>query len=267
MSINNTAIESTNSNSNNSQINHYTTLITALTSEKERLNRKSNESYWLRYTFRRIPLFFGAGLIFYAACLAMSMVKSIGLQSVNLFITSINSSITPKEGSLISDLITQYVNPHCIYTSLFIALFIMHILIGRKCRTNDDFCPGSKLKAITDILLLSLSASIFLITIKSESPLIPGLITYLTLAALAILTERMLGFTRRNERYRLFADRAEALVSLFTRRRDFNIEFKESYLIEVFQFQEELQLRKYNDTVADSHYLLTLVEQLKAPSK
>lgn len=288
-----TIVAPDSSESDTTSTNKYTNLIEYLSSEQERLKRKSYESYWLRYLFRRIPLFFGAGLIFYTACLAMSLLKVIGLDSVNSFLHSLNASldesivpvlrsITLSLGSILSsllhwlnthpgshvtslirDFITKDANSYHIFVASALLMYIMYIIIHLKC----DFFHGCITKAITKTLLLSSSTSVFFITINSKAPLIIGFIVFSIITVLGILTERMLGFTRRSERYQLFSDRAKALIFLFTRRRDFNIKFQESYLTEIFQFQEELQLSKYNDTVADSHYLLTLVEKLKAPSK
>ncbi|WP_279462330.1 hypothetical protein [Aeromonas dhakensis] len=78
----------------------------------------------------------------------------------------------------------------------------------------------------------------------------------------------MLGFTRRNERYQLFSNRAEGLI---VESRSWGkicdesgnmINFNEKYLLECAAFFEELRLDKHNAAVRDSFYLLRLKEKL-----
>lgn len=233
-------------------INNYRNLIKQLSDEKQRLNDKNKNTYWLRYVFRRTPLFLGAGLTFFVTCLLMTMTKEFDLKSMN---------------SLLNNLITPNIKEHpfislAIYTFLVIA-FIILMLKPFKTALGEKAGHKTAYYATTS----SLCAAMFFTIIDSEHPLFLGLAVFSTLTLFNLLIDRILGFTRRNERYQLFAGRAEDLCVLFASREKLGIKFQESHLLELAKFYEELRQSKYNDTVADSHYLLTLVEQLKAPSK
>ncbi|WP_147402472.1 antiviral RADAR system accessory protein RdrD [Aeromonas veronii] len=237
-----------NSNLNVTPINDYTSLISQLKTEQQRLNKKSLESYWLRYTFRRIPLLFGSGFIFFAVCLGMAMFKEIGLNTVNSFL---NGLISFDVGCL-----------NYIFGGVLLLLFLRGTIPCGSKYVNTTWH-----KVITNISLLTLSLATFFIVIRSQHPLIFGLAVFSFMTIFSILLDRTLGFTRRNERYQLFANRAEGLCILFASRGKLNIEFAESHLLELAQYYEQLRLSKYNDTISDSHYLLAQLEQLKGISK
>lgn len=233
-------------------IRNYDDLIQLLSNEKQRLNDKYEHTYWRRYFFRRAPLFFGAGMTFFIACLLMVMMKQIDLKSIDSFL---------------NDLITPAIREHhytifAIYL-LFVLIFIIRII--NCCEVKLGKFYGRKIA--TKALLFSLLVVIFITIISNKHPLFFGLAAFSTLTLFSLLIDRVLGYTRRNERYQLFAGRAEGLCVLFASREQLGIKFQESHLLELAKFYEELRQSKYNDTVADSHYLLTLVEQLKAPSK
>lgn len=123
------------------------------------------------------------------------------------------------------------------------------------------------LKFFTNSLLLNLLLVGVLVTLISKYPLVLGLAVFSVVAISTMLIERSLGFTRRNERYQLFASRAEGLCILFASREKLGVPFVESHLLELGQFYEALRLSKHNDTISDSHYLLAQVERLKDASK
>ncbi|EON88424.1 antiviral RADAR system accessory protein RdrD [Plesiomonas shigelloides] len=253
-----------------SQTYNYTPLINQLLLEQEQLNAKSNKSYWLRYISRRIPLFFSAGLIFYAACLAMTMVKEINLQSINSFLKSLSIYLNSRMTSLVTftnshldNLIPLDINRYHILLTSILLLFSIYVIVCFMARIAQQLI----IKALTNTLLFSLSASVFFIVINSDSPLMLGLVVFSTSTITSMLFDRVLGITRRNERYKLFANRAKCLCDLLLNKKIIGIPFDESNLLEIAQFHEELRLSKYKDTVSDSNYLLSIMEKLKGLSK
>lgn len=233
-------------------INNYDDLIKTLSKERDELNKKNKNTYWSRYIFRRAPLFLGAGLTFFLACFLMATTKEIDLKSINAFLNSLVTPVIRKHNYVF---LAIYV--------FFIIMYTTDIITYFKETSNES---ASRKVAATAILFISLVV-IFITAISNKHPVFFGLATFASLTIFSLLTDRVIGYTRRNERYQLFAGRAESLCVLFASRKNLGIQFQESHLLELAKFYEELRQSKYNDTVADSHYLLTLVEQLKAPSK
>ncbi|MGL6071874.1 hypothetical protein, partial [Craterilacuibacter sp.] len=98
--------------------------------------------------------------------------------------------------------------------------------------------------------------------------LLLGLAVFSLVTLGAFLADRTLGFTRRNERYQLFASRAEGLIVLSRSRKVMaingykEIEFGEAHLLECAAFFDELRFDKHNATMSDSFYVLRLKEKL-----
>lgn len=227
-------------------ITSHAELVEFIKETENVLRNKAHETKRLRYIFRRIPLYAATGFTFFIVCLAMAIMEPIGFKVVN---------------PLLKDTIP------------FVVVFILISLLGSVFFYNET--PSSEstekfdfhFKFLTNSSLLNLLLIGVLVALTSRHPIFFGIIIFSVITFPAMLIERSLGFTRRNERYQLFADRAESLCILFASRDKLGVKFAESHLIELVQFYEELRLSKHNDTISDSHYLLTLVEQLKVPSK
>ncbi|WP_323885932.1 hypothetical protein, partial [Aeromonas allosaccharophila] len=123
-------------------------------------------------------------------------------------------------------------------------------------------------KPITLLLIFSVLISGFSWIISHPHALSLGLSIFSVVTLGALLADRMLGFTRRNERYQLFSNRAEGLI---VESRSWGkicdesgnmINFNEKHLLECAAFFEELRLDKHNAAVRDSFYLLRLKEKL-----
>lgn len=104
--------------------------------------------------------------------------------------------------------------------------------------------------------------------IAQNHTLLLGLTIFSVVTLGTLLADRTLGFTRRNERYKLFSMRAEGLILETNSRKQIKdtqgkpIEFNEEHLLECLAFFEELRLDKYNATMSDSFYLLRLKQRL-----
>lgn len=81
------------SQNNIKPITNYTELLAVLNATKVELKDKVKETNWLRYTFRRIPLYSATGLIFFAVCLAIAMVDQIGFKVIDHFLKDIISFV------------------------------------------------------------------------------------------------------------------------------------------------------------------------------
>jgi hypothetical protein len=227
-------------------------LLGALEQTQKDLKNKAKETNWLRYTFRRIPLYAASGFIFFAVCLAMAMVEQIGFKVVDQFLKQPTSlDFNWREYTLIIS---------------FLLLQLLAFFTGKKFTDKKIDGLGLFVRLLTTILLLAILLSVFSVVITSQYPLQLGLASFSVVLLSAMLTERSLGFTRRNERYQFFAARAEGLQTLFASRKMLDIKFCEAHLLELAKFYEELQQSKFKDTLSDSHYLLTQLEQFKAAS-
>ncbi|MCU7964523.1 MULTISPECIES: antiviral RADAR system accessory protein RdrD [unclassified Shewanella] len=239
------------SQNNIKPITNYTELLAVLNATKVELKDKVKETNWLRYTFRRIPLYSATGLIFFAVCLAMAMVDQIGFKVIDQFLKQPIS--------------LDFNWPEWILGISFLLLLIF--LFVSSTKQSDVEALSLLSKFATNSLLLDMLLVGGLVVITSPYPLQLGLALFSVVTLSAMLIERSLGFTRRNERYQLFASRAEGLCILFASREKLGVPFVESHLLELGQFYEALRLNKHNDTISDSHYLLAQVERLKDASK
>ncbi|WP_145985749.1 hypothetical protein [Aquitalea magnusonii] len=200
------------------------------------LEKKAGETRVMRYIFRRIPLYASAGLIFFALCLLTSFSNEIGMESVSEWILDVKDFI-----------VTQFFS----FCGLLFLRFVLMILNGKSKWCEEFFS-----------LLLGLS---ILITFKCllvyEHSIIAGLVLYGTVTLLATVIDRTLGYTRSNERYLLFSNRAKNMAIMYKSFSKMGVTLREEHIRECGKFFEELQLTKYNDTVGDSFYLLGQLEK------
>ena len=214
----------------------------------------------MRFLFRRIPLFFGSGLIFFGMCFAATFFDNIGMVKIESFLKSINSFEVEWQGGIFFILLALIFLKECICWCFF-SLKYDSLSVkddGECCIRNIDLN-----KTFTVLLLLCLLVYGFFIVISSEFALVFGLTAFSTVTFVAILIDRTLGFTRRNERYALFSSKAKGLSELMRFRKMAGMNFDESYLNECHNFYEDLRMAKYNDTIGDSFYILNQLEKFK----
>ncbi|KJV32784.1 hypothetical protein VI06_04975 [Aquitalea magnusonii] len=237
-------------------ITNYKELLTMLANEEESLKLKVKETYWLRYVFRRIPLFAGVGLIFFGVCFAMAMTKEIGFEAVDKFLKSL---------LLFDKGCRDYILIVSLALLLARALLPWYFFDRKSINDSNKKKIWNKFldKPVTNFLLSGVLLSGFSTILASKYPLQFGIAVFSVVTVSSILIDRVLGFTRRNERYQLFCSKALGLQILFRSREKLKIIFSQSHLLECSQFYEELRQSKHNDTVADSFYILSQIEQLK----
>ena len=250
------------------QITNFDELAEVYKDYSNNLKVKDAESYWLRYLFRRIPIFASTGLIFFGICFALTLTENFGTKKIDEFLLSLR-------------LFDVGYRDHILIGSFF--LLLLRSLLPWKWFANKETtqATGEKKtknwrkiwsenleKPIALLLISSILLSGFSWIIAQDHILLLGLTIFSVVTLGALLVDRTLGFTRRNERYRLFSSRAEGLRLESNSRKQIKdksgkpIEFNEEHLLECSAFFEELRLDKHNATMTDSFYLLRLKQRL-----
>lgn len=237
------------------------------------LKNKERESYWLRYLFRRIPLFSGFGLIFFGVCLALEMNNTFSGKIEDFFHSLILFDKGCRDHILIGSVVLLLLRSFLPQT-WFVEKHGKEVGAEINNETNAENKNLHKSrteyweKPITLLLVLSALISGFSWIISHPHALSLGLSIFFVVTLGSLLADRMLGFTRRNERYQLFYSRAKGLIiesrswgKICDESGDM-INFNEKHLLECAAFFEELRLDKHNAAVRDSFYLLRLKEKL-----
>lgn len=242
-------------------IRSYDDLIGVLAEDAEALQKKADQKYQWRYVFRRIPLFFGFGLIFFAVCFAIALQEGIGVTAMNAFLHGSSPWVWKNAGG---DLYIP---------SIMIIMLVAVILALLLCSCA---CKDNKLATRADVKLCQqwnalaalgvASVAVFCGVLACPFPLYLGLAIFASVTLIAMWTDRTLGFTRASERYALFAKRAARLKALLEFRKSKSTVLQEKDLQEVVALFDELALSKYHDTVGDTFFVLKYLERLKLPS-
>jgi len=253
-------------------IRSYDDLIARLAAEADKLKKKADQQYLWRYVFRRIPLFFGFGLIFFAICFAMTLRREQGVTEMNDFLHGWWCWVLQGVGEeLLWRLLVAGVP-----IAFVLALLFCPCVSSRKQPGEDASGQGTPTPAVTDdvnpcgqrigLLVLAICAVLlFGLVLAHAEPLYLGLSLFASITLIAMWTDRTLGFTRASERNYLFAGRADRLRELLEFRKSKSIELEEKDLQEVAALFDELALSKYRDTVGDTFFLLKHLERLKLP--
>lgn len=226
-----------------------------LKEELENLREKECKSYWPRFLIRRISLYAFPFLMFFTFFFCLSLTKKVGVEKASAMIDSL---------SLPS------------WNSLFwgVAIIIL-VLLGQWVMFNREFdlqATNNVLKASREcykncahVILFMGFILLFLSIYGVEHKLYYGFLTFLALTLFPLLIDRTLGLTRQNERFKLYIRRLERLNELNIFREETNIKFEESHLIEYMTLIDEVDHSKNQDTVSDTSYFMTLIEnKLKA---
>ncbi|HDZ8879958.1 TPA: hypothetical protein RUX67_004039 [Aeromonas dhakensis] len=255
------------------QITNFDELTQMYSFHSIALKNKERESYWLRYLFRRLPLFSGVGLIFFGVCLALEMNNMLSGNNDDFFHSLILFDKGYRDLILIGSVVL-----------LLLRIFLPQTWFVEKygkeegADTNNESNTKNKTrrekwteyweKPITLVLIFSALISGFSWIISHPHALSLGLSIFSVVTLGALLADRMLGFTRRNERYQLFYSRAKGLIiesrswGKICDESGNMINFNEKHLLECAAFFEELRLDKHNAAMRDSFYLLRLKEKL-----
>ncbi|BAK12291.1 hypothetical protein PAJ_2211 [Pantoea ananatis AJ13355] len=209
-------------------------LIRWFDDEAKRLSDKSKEVRMLSYLFRRLSLYFGSALCFFILCLVMTFTKSVTLVIVNNWLNSLPEALNWWAGLVL-----------LVITGVFISIFRQ----------------SNRITAIilSSLILIALMV-LFFVALTAEQPIIVGISLAGSVTIMALIANKTLGFTRRDERYQLFSRRAEFLATLYRSQQAMNSDYTQENLQELKQFNEDLWRTKQNDTLSDSFYLLKKLE-------
>ncbi|WP_312179948.1 hypothetical protein [Pantoea sp. CTOTU46764] len=209
-------------------------LIRWFDDKAKRLLDKSKEVRMLSYLFRRLSLYFGSALCFFILCLVMTFTKSVTLVMVNNWLNSVPEALSWWVG--------------------LVLLVITGALIS-------FFRQSNRIAAIilSSLILIALMV-LFFVALTAEQPIIVGISLAGSVTIMALIANKTLGFTRRDERYQLFSRRAEFLATFYRSQQAMNSVFTQENLQELKQFNEDLWRTKQSDTLSDSFYLLKKLE-------
>ncbi|MCQ4094519.1 hypothetical protein NOM73_12590 [Erwinia persicina] len=241
------------------KLTNFAEVIDFLKTGKEDLKNKSEETRLLSYFFRRLPLYFGSVLCFLLILQLMILVKAIELPMMNEQVKS--------------------VLPHLrcwVWLAILVLLAVVNLWLRKKqkntaSKPSTDEIQSCKKKVslcwkkidcmvVSFIMQLALLFSVAWV-LKTPQPVITGIALFGTVAIMAMIVNRTLGYTRRYERYQYFEDRMEQLTVQFNSFQHMNISFTELHIRELAALFEALASSKHNGTMGDSFYLLKQLEK------
>lgn len=226
-----------------------------LREELENLRKKEYLSYWSRFLIRRISLYAFPFLMFFTFFFCLSLTKKIGVEKANNMLGTLSISFSG-----------------CLLIGLII-LVIMLLL--QWWYFNSQYSPldangvvrSRKLiyKSLAHFIFIISCVLLFVFIYCAKNNVFYGFIVFLVLTLLPLLIDHTLGITRQNERFKLYIRRLERLDELNALREKMNIKFEESHFVEYIKLVDEADHSKNQDTVSDTSYFMTLIEnKLKA---
>lgn len=226
-----------------------------LKEELENLREKECKSYWPRFLIRRISLYAIPFLMFFTFFFCLSLTKKVGLEKVSAMINVLN---LPSWNSLFWGVVI-----------IVLVLLIQWLMFNRKFRSQatNSIIKTSRAgyKNFAHVILFMGFIILFLSVYGCEYKLYYGFLTFLALTLCPLFIDRTLGLTRKNERFKLYIRRLERLNELNVFREKINIKFEEPHFIEYIKLVDEADHSKNQDTVSDTSYFMTLIEnKLKA---
>ncbi|ALU44891.1 antiviral RADAR system accessory protein RdrD [Pseudoalteromonas rubra] len=235
------------SDQDNKPISTYDELQTKIAAKKKEFDSKQQASYWQRYVIRRIPLFTIPMLVFYSTIFALGFVKDIGSKAVTSLVPSLPFSVYISQDVL---------------CSLFAVVLVHLVFVGLK---YEGMSKTSRLlhKLAFNLLMMATIYSISALIYYEIHAIALGVVVFAPLCILPLLVDRTLGWTRQNDRFKLFSSKMQGLIELNLARESLGVEFSERNILEYIGILEQFESQKYNDTVSDSFYILSQVEKLK----
>lgn len=219
------------------QITDYQELLAAWEQEREWQLAKATEERWLVYLCRRLPLYLASGLMLFGLLLGLSLLDGV----------------KPAELLAVQMALKEFLQAHMVCLLGILACWkLAAVLIYKKP------WPGGILSYLLAATLLWLLNVIF----ATAQPILFGVMIFGCGLASVLLADRMLGYSRRNERYQMVADKIEVIIlgirskSLMPDRK-----FDEVLLQEYINFITALREGKYEQTVIDGAALTSAVEQ------
>lgn len=219
------------------QITDYQELLAAWQQEREWQLARAAAERWLVYLCRRLPLYLAAGLMPFGLMLAFSLMD--GVKPADLLATQ----VTFKQC-----LQTQTIN------LLGILAFwkLMAVLVFKKPWQGGvlSFFLATTLLCLLNVIL------------ATAQPVLFGVLLLGCSLTIVLLADRMLGYSRRNERYQMVADKIEVImIGIHSKSLLPDQPFGMKLLQEYIDFISVLREGKYEQTVADSSALTRLIEQ------
>lgn len=226
-----------------------------LKEELKNLRKKEYLSYWPRFLIRRISLYAIPFLMFFTFFFCLSLTKKVGVDKVNNMLGTLSISFS---GYLLVGIITSIV-----------VLLLQWRCFNRKYSPQDaNGVVGSrklKYKLLAHVMFVISCVLLFVFIYCTNNKVFYGFIVFLVLTLLPLIIDRTLGGTRQNERLKLYIRRLERLDELNVFRGEMNIKFEESHFLEYMKIVDEADNSKNQDTVSDTSYFMTLIEnKLKA---
>lgn len=236
------------SDQDNKPISNYDELQTKIAAKKQEFESKQQASYWQRYVIRRIPLFTIPILVFYSTIFALGFVKGIGSETANSLIPSLPFSV--------------YITHNMLFT--LIAFVSVHfVFVGLKYKGMSKISRFLN-KLVFNSLMITIVYSISALIYYEVHSVALGVVVFAPLCILPLLVDRTLGWTRQNDRFKLFSSKMQGLIELNLARASLDVAFGERNVLEYIGILEQFESQKFNDTVSDSFYVLNQIEQLKA---
>ncbi|MBW4226748.1 hypothetical protein JW320_20225 [Enterobacter roggenkampii] len=226
-----------------------------LREELKKLRKKEYLTYWSRFLIRRISLYAFPFLIFFTFFFCLSLTKTVGVEKVNNMLGTLSISFG---GCLLIGLIIS-----------FVVLLLQWWCFNSKYSPQDtnEVVGSRKLiyKLFAHFIFIISCVLLFVFVYCTNYNVFYGFIVFLVLTLLPLLIDRTLGVTRQNERLKLYVRRLERLDELNMLREKMNVRFEESHFSEYIKLVDEADHSKNQDTVSDTSYYMTLIEnKLKA---
>lgn len=226
-----------------------------LKEELRNLREKECKSYWPRFLIRRISLYAIPFLIFFTFFFCLSLTKTVGVEKASAMIDVLS---LPSWNSLFWGVAT-----------IILMLLGQWLMFNRKffSHTTNNTIKTSRAgyKNCAHVILFIGFILLFLAIYGVEHKLYYGFLTFLVLTLCPLLIDRTLGLTRKNERFKLYIRRLERFNELNIFREKRNIKLEEHHFMEYIKLVDEADHSKNQDTVSDTSYIMTLIEnKLKA---
>lgn len=226
-----------------------------LEEELKILRKKECKSYWPRFLIRRISLYAIPFLMFFTFFFCLSLTKKVGVEKASAMIDALS---LPSRNSLFWGVVIVIV--------VLLGQWLMFNHNSDSQATNNvGKISRACYKVCAHVILFIGFILLFLSIYGIEHKLYYGFLTFFALTLCPLLIDRTLGLTRQNERFKLYIRRLERLNELNIFREKTNIKFEESHFIEYMKLVDEADHSKNQDTVSDTSYFMTLIEnKLKA---
>ncbi|MBW3779400.1 hypothetical protein GL272_21245 [Aeromonas veronii] len=224
---------------------NYNDLNSDLLEIEVELNKKQQSSYWLRYIIRRSSLLAFIMLSAFLIPLALSISTK---QPLNKFNEVIHGTFLFQTG---------FRNELLWIALSFLALFTL---------TTSTIEWEPKKTIMKPIILIALSLIAFplcFIVMEKQHAIQLGVIVFSTLSISMYLVDKTLGFTKKNERYQVYASKIRNQTILNNSRGKLNIAFNESHILEALELIDNYHKSKYDDTVSDSFFVLNKISNVK----